>query len=71
MVRLLPDGREARHEWRINPQMPILREASAIHGISSMRIFGAVSDLRGGGTGAIRICYTRHGLGAAVNARRF
>ena len=33
VVRILPDGRRDTHKWRINPEMPIPPEATAIHGI--------------------------------------
>lgn len=34
LVRLLPDGTQTVHEWRVNPEMPIPKEASAVHHIS-------------------------------------
>jgi len=38
LVRLEPNGHEEIHEWRLNPQMPIPKEATAIHGISDADI---------------------------------
>ena len=33
VVKLMPDGSRPSHTWRINPEMPIPSDASAIHGI--------------------------------------
>ncbi len=34
IIRVEPDGSEHLHTWRVNPQMPIPAEATAVHGIS-------------------------------------
>ena len=33
-LKIMPDGREESHTWRVNPQMPIPQQATAIHGIT-------------------------------------
>jgi DNA polymerase-3 subunit epsilon len=33
IIRMMPDGSQQEHEFRLNPGMPIPAEASAIHGI--------------------------------------
>jgi DNA polymerase-3 subunit epsilon len=38
MVRLDPSGREDVYDWRVNPEMLIPREATAIHGISDLDV---------------------------------
>ena len=35
VVTLHPDGRETVREWRINPEMPIPEQATAVHGIKN------------------------------------
>jgi len=34
-LKIFPDGREESKTWRINPEMPIPPEATAVHGISN------------------------------------
>ncbi len=34
IIRVEPDGKEYTYTWRVNPEMPIPAEATAIHGIS-------------------------------------
>ena len=33
-IKIMPDGREECKTWRVNPQMPIPAQATAIHGIT-------------------------------------
>jgi DNA polymerase-3 subunit epsilon len=33
-LKIMPDGREECETWRVNPQMPIPEQATAIHGIT-------------------------------------
>ena len=35
LLKINPDGSEEEKVWRINPQIPISKEAEAVHGISS------------------------------------
>jgi len=35
LLKINPDGSEEEKVWRINPQMPISREAEAVHGITN------------------------------------
>ena len=35
LLKVNPDGSEEEKVWRINPQIPIAKEAEAVHGISS------------------------------------
>jgi len=49
MLKIYPDGSEAEKVWRINPEMPISKEAEAVHGISSADlkyepVFAAIAD---------------------------
>ena len=34
ILKVFPDGNEERKTWRVNPEMPIPKEVTAIHGIS-------------------------------------
>ena len=34
ILKVFPDGKEERKTWRVNPEMPIPKEVTAIHGIS-------------------------------------
>jgi DNA polymerase III subunit epsilon len=34
ILKIFPDGRQETHEFRVNPEMPIPAEATAIHGIT-------------------------------------
>ena len=33
-IKIMPDGTQTEHEWKVNPQMPIPKGASDIHGIT-------------------------------------
>jgi DNA polymerase-3 subunit epsilon len=35
LLKIYPDGSEKEKVWRINPEMPISKEAEAVHGISN------------------------------------
>jgi len=34
ILKVFPNGKEERHTWKVNPEMPIPAETTAIHGIS-------------------------------------
>lgn len=35
ILKVFPNGKEERHTWKVNPEMPIPPETTAIHGISN------------------------------------
>ena len=40
MIKVHPDGQEEKHYWRVNPEMPISLEATAVHGITDKDVQG-------------------------------
>ena len=34
ILKVFPNGKEERHTWKVNPEMPIPPETTAVHGIS-------------------------------------
>ena len=34
ILKVFPNGKEERHTWKVNPEMPIPAETTAVHGIS-------------------------------------
>ncbi|RKE92212.1 3'-5' exonuclease [Ichthyenterobacterium magnum] len=40
ILKVFPSGKEERHTWKVNPEMPIPTEVTAIHGISDADVAG-------------------------------
>ena len=40
VIKILPDGTETRHYWRVNPERPIPAEVTAIHRITDKDVAG-------------------------------